>query len=424
MDYIIKYLSTILNIYDTKITKLNSYICNIKINNDIIGKGLMIGDYILTLSHIMDTHNIIFINQIKYINILNIDFYDICILIKNTNLKNKSDDNYTEYIEKFLIEFNNFIKNNCIFLNNINNILYMNMNDKIYNLIHKKIDNINLKSYLYPSIPMYICNFEYIQENEIQEIIYSGISGNTVFFENKFIGLIVSENSKKEIEILPFEIIYDIIKNYVNNSNNFFYLPIIIINNINQKKYMNINKNDYIYSIDNKELIENNILIEKYNIFIPYQSYILLYCNQKTINIYRKKNNIIQKETIIINLNEYNFEKLFLNYKENINSITIFDITFKELSEEFLIKNNNKNICTIDYNKIYNNKKLIYIDKINIDKLNSNKLSLNIENDIYILNKISGHNINKLYDINKYINNKQITLELIQPNDSLIKIKL
>ena len=115
MDYIIKYLTNILNIYDTNpIIPNNIYICDIMITNNIIdGRGIIIGDYILTLSHIIDTTDIIYVNMIKYKNILNIDFYDICVFIKDEIFNNNYNSN-NNYIHKFLIDFNILKRNNNI----------------------------------------------------------------------------------------------------------------------------------------------------------------------------------------------------------------------------------------------------------------------------------------------------------------------
>jgi len=421
MDSILNYLINILHIYDKKenITYQidNTYFCDIIINGNNDGKGIIIDNYILTLSHIVTTNNIIYVNRIKYTELLNIDFYDICIFTKDDKTCNND-------IYKFLVEFKKFIEEKCILLQNNtdfieNNNAYLNMNNKFYELIYEKIENTNLKSYIYPSIPMYLFNFKSTTNNNIEDILSSGISGTCVLYQNKYIGLIVSQNKEKFIEIIPFEIIYDIIKNYIINSNNFYYIPLLIKNNINQNKYKKILKNDYITKINNKLLINDKIFIDKYKIFIPYQTYILLYCNLKNINIEIKKkyNNNIEK--INIDLNKYNFDLLFLNHKDNFDSVTLFNITFKELSEEFLV-NNIKDICTINYDKIYNKKKLIYIEKI--EKLDNKYVD--IEKNVYLLNKISGHKINKLNDITKYMNNKQLTLELIDPYDNIIKLKL
>ena len=420
IDYILNLFSA--HTISNKEKYFENYMCDISINDKIDGKGIIISDYILTLHHIVDNNMYIYINKVKYKLLLTIDFYDISIFIKY-NMYNIYDiNNDNKLIEKFMMDYQDFIKYNCISLiehttfleKNFN--LYHNINNTIYDLEYKKINNINLKSYLYPSIPMYIFNFMNISDTEYKYLCGSGISGNVILHNNKSIGLIVSEHTNK-IEVMPFEIILDILKNYINNSNNFYYLHLLIKNNINQTKNKKILKNDTILKINGNILDNDNIFIKKYNIMIHYQTYILLYATKVIeIEFMKKKYNT---DIIELQLHKYNFNNLFLNYKETDVTINIFNMIFKELSEEFLINNSYKNICTINYDDIYNKKKLIYLDKINVSFRN-----LDTQNNIYILNKISGHNINKLSDINKYKNNKKITLEFINSNDNIIKIKL
>ena len=426
MEYILNLLKLFDNDNQNDI-KYNIYdicdICDIIINGNIDGKGLKIGDYILTLNHIIDKCNHIYVNSIKYYNICNIDVYDICVF-------GIHDDD--KLINDFMLNLEYFIRDRCLKL--IYNSNYQYKSFKIYNktinLKYDKIDNINLKSYIYPPIPMGIFNITDISENELDILCASGISGNVLLSDDKYFGMIVSQNSDKSLEILPFEIIYDIIKSYYNNAKNFLYLPLTIDNNVNQERFGKILKNDYIIRINNKLLNENNIFIDRYDISIPYQTYILMYNNinnisNNTINIeiIRNKKNIRITDTISIQLHKYNFKKIFLNFKKNDYTENIFNCIFKELSEEFLIENNYKDICEIKYNNIYNKKKLIYLDNIDINN-NISIPELDMKNTIYILNKISGHKINNLNDITKYMNNKQITFELLDPNNNIIKIKL
>jgi hypothetical protein len=401
--------------------------CDINIDGNVDGKGIIFDNYVITLKHITN-NKYICVNNIRYDLLLDIEYYDIAIFCCNINsLINLS---INDFIDDFINKLNKFIINKCEKINN--NSKYNHTSFKIYNtkyeLNFNRFDNVNLKSYLYASIPMGLFDIINISENELEFLCCSGISGSLITYNDKYFGLIISQNQDKIIEVMPFEIILDIIKSYVNN-NNFNYLPLTITDNINCFKYNDILKNDKIKRIDNKELIEDKIYIKKYDLHIPYQTYILLFCSEKyvDIDIIRTKKDTIVVQTIKTKLCKYNFNNIFLNYKENNLEIKIFNLVFKELSEEFLIKNIHKNIFDINYDNIFNKKKLIYLEKF--DKFNIfNRFNIfdrfNMEKDIYILHKISGHNINKLSDIKKYLSNKKITFELIHPNNDIIKIKM
>jgi len=383
---IIEYIKNVLNLDD-----YNVY--DIHINDIYYGKGLKISNYILTLSHIIEDNNFIYVHDTRYNLLLNIEFYDICVLSSNQESN----------INIFIDELENFIEKNCLKLHNHSK--YKNTNFKIYNSNHElefiELNNINLKTYLYPAIPMGIFEIKNMSKKQMIELCESGISGSLISKNNKYFGLVVSQNENNSIEIMPFEIIHNIIKTYINNNNNFYYLKL---------------PNNNIVSINDKPLVRNQIFIQEYNFDISLQTYILLFCNEPYVNITKTNNNTEKNK-----LYKYNFNNMFLNYKENNLEISIFDFVFKELSEEFLIKNQQKNISDINYDNIFNKKKLLYLEKINNKKYCD---YIDTTNNIYVLNKISGHNINKLSDINKYLKNKKITFELINPNNDIIKIKI
>lgn len=419
MNFMLEYIMSTLN-FDDQVDHQNNnnYVCDIIINGNIDGKGIIIDKYVLTLSHIIENNAHVYINDIKYNLLLNIDIYDICIL---SNSMEPDIININDFINKF----DEFIKNNCISL--CEHSKFNHYDFRIYNtnyeLKFNNIDNINLKSYLYPSIPMGLFNIMNISLSELQSLCCSGISGSVLESNNKYFGLIVSQNNDSMLEIISFEIISDVIKSYIANQNNFNYLPLTISMDINCFTYRHILKNDIIKYINKQKIIQDNIYIKKYNLKIPYQTYILLFCFDKfiDIDIIRHKKTVIIEEKINIKLCKYNFKNIFLNYKETNLHVDIFNFTFKELSEEFLIKNTEKNICKINYDNIFNKKKIIYLEKINnVEKYN---YYLDMKNDVYILHKISGHNINKLSDIKKYLSNKKITFEFINPNNDIIKIK-
>ena len=71
---------------------------------------------------------------------------------------------------------------------------------------------------------------------------------------------------------------------------------------------------------------------------------------------------------------------------------------------------------------------MIYIKNIcdiNIQK-KFNESNIDINNNIYILSKISGKNVNNINDIIKFndYNYKYITIEIIDPKQNKIKIKI
>jgi hypothetical protein len=335
-------------------------------------------------------------------------------------------------INRFINIFRNYIQKNCLKIKDRDK--YKNTNFKIMNedilVCFDNIKDTYLKSFIYPPIPM--CHFKFnddINELEIDKLCSSGISGSILYNNDGCIGLLVSsKESTHVLEILPFELILDLIEKYNQNNFNFSYIPYIIEKNcvLNCALNPNINilKNDYVTSINNKKLNDNFIFVEKYNINMNYQTYVLLYCSDYvTIKLTRLKKFKNKTNTINIKLNinllEYNFNLITLNFKENNNSVKLNDFEFKEMSEEYILKNINKNVIDIDYNDIYKKKKMIYLDNI------TNKYKdINIERNIYILHKISGHKIFTLNDIKKYMSNVNLTIELLDPSNNIVKIKI
>lgn len=415
MDYIIDFLN-FFGISDNKYNQCDLF--------DGDGKGIIIDDYIFTLSHVMEDNKNIYHKDNMYKILLNIEVYDICILTKN--LLQDTDIQ----ISKFINLLENYMEKN-ISLKNFSN--YNNTDFKIYDkdiiLQLKNIQNIHLKSFIYPPIPLYQLKFKNdYKDEEINFICNSGISGSILYNEYGCIGLITSLKKLEQIiEAIPFEIILDIIKSYIKN-NLFNYLPIVLNNNV-VKNYNNIiTDNDYILKINNNELKNNMIYITKFNFSIDYQTYILLYCNDY-VTIKYVKNKQKKIKTINIDLLNYDFINIKFNFKNNDNNAIIKNFIFKELSEEYLLINIHKNIPDIDYDDIYKTKKMIYLESINsisndkLDKKN-NLDNIDFDNNVYILNKISGHKIYTLNNINKYKTNNQIIIELIDPFNRKIKIKI
>lgn len=391
------------------------------------GNGIIIGDYILTLSHIIEDNKYIYHNNIRYDILINIKFYDICVLCVMPT--NKIIDRKTN-ISDFITLLETYIDNNCIKIMNHTN--HINTDLKLFGknitLILQMLEDTYLTGFIYPPLPLYKLSFNNPRSDnnidiDIDAICESGISGSIVYNKDGCLGLIVSQKlSTNIIEIMPLEIILDVCKKYITYEL-FDYIPLIINNNVIKHTYKNIYKNDFIKTINNNILDNNQILIKKYNYYMNYQTYILLYCNDK-IDIELIHNGKQRYEKIItLNLLPYNFKNISINYEQNDEFIKFNDFEFKELSEKYILNNIDKNIPDIDYDNIYKNKKMLYVSNItNINGIINEKL--NLEKNIYVLHKISGHKIFTLNDIRKYLNNKQITLELIDPNKKSIKIKI
>jgi len=348
---------------------------------------------------------------------------------------NKIIDRMKE-LSKFIILLEKYINSNCIKI--INHINHINTNFKLFGknitlafdsnisvepnrTISQMLEDTYLTGFIYPPLPLYKLSFNNlcIDDIDINAICESGISGSIVYNKDGCIGLVVSQKlSTNTIEIMPLEIILDVCKKYITNEL-FNYIPLVINNNINMHTYKNIYKNDFIKTINNNVLENNQIFVEKYNYNMNYQTYILLYCNDK-IDIELIHNGKHRYEKIItLNLLPYNFKKITINYEPNDEFIKFHDFEFKELSEKYILNNIDKNIPDIDYDNIYKNKKMLYVSNIT-----NTYDRINLEKNIYVLNKISCHKIFNLNDIRKYLNNKQITLELIDPNKKSIKIKI
>ena len=104
MNNILEYILDTLNFDDQ--SDHQNYVCDIIINGNIDGKGIIIDKYVLTLNHIVENNTDIYINDIKYNLLLNIDIYDVCIL--SCSLEPDIND--------FINRFDAFIKNTCISL--------------------------------------------------------------------------------------------------------------------------------------------------------------------------------------------------------------------------------------------------------------------------------------------------------------------
>jgi hypothetical protein len=394
MDTLLKFLG----LYNT-FNQIDLYIEDLSIP---VGKGIKIDRYVLTLYHITKDRNM-YINKnydITYKSIFKIEEYDIDILCDT----NKSVDDLIEKLGEI-----KYLKIADIITDNITKVY---RSDLLLKFIEIKCTE--LTSTLFPPIP--IIMFNIYNRRLLGEYELEGLSGSIVYDNDKIIGILTS-NYNDNIEILPFEFIFDIIIN--NHKFGRRYCSIVFDNNKIIYKIQNFNKNDRVININDVRIDEeNNIYYQKYNLNIPVHTYLLLYDETHVIfHIERLIKNIKKIFTINYKINVFK-NNLLINFRENNKFIDMKGIIIKELSEEYIKKSIDKKIGTIDDN-IYTNKKLLYVDKIS-----NISVDIDYKNNIYILNKISGHKINNINQINKYISQNKCTLELICPDDSIIKINI
>jgi hypothetical protein len=371
-----------------------------------IGKGIEYDKYILTLEHITNNINVYtkHKNITEYKSIFKIEEYDIDILC-DINV----DGNIDIFLDKLKIFNTKYISIHDI--NDNYDMIY-----KVYKsnltLKYNTFECIELKSTIFPQIPIVKCN---INTNDLNEL--GGLSGSIVYNDDKIMGILTSDY-EKNIEIIPFEFIIDII----NLTNKYCrrYCPLQINNNIVLKQNKSLKKNDMIITIDNKDIDEfGRIYYDKYDTYIPIKTYILLKNNKYIdINICRYINKIKKYYNVRYLIDKFNEANITINFRENNKQINIKNFMIKELSEEFISKTYKK-ICEIN-DDIYSNKKILYIYNINNNDYNN----IDLENNIYILRKISGHNINNIHQIKKYTTQTHSVLELKAPDNTIIKLRI
>lgn len=417
--------------FTTKINLKNN-IHKIYINNrpEHNGFGIDFENFILTPYHVIQNNRNIIVDNNEYIVLLEIDEYDIAVLIKQN--QSTSDNN----ISYFLKLFQEFIDTQIIKITDINDQFYNDSNNELYkqyyindliNFKYIETRHIHLKTNLFPAIPLYVYN------KIMLDVDYYGYSGCPLVCLNLYTSLLISERNDNEIIGIPFEIIYKIINTYNNNNNKFYYLPIKLNDeSISQKKYKSINKDDTIMKIDDKKIIKNSIFDDYLKIYLSHDTYILLNgIKFISIQVHRIIKSKLREFTFSFCTNELKYSDLFLNYKDTqINNQILKSIEFSKMSEEYLIDCIHKkiNIPNIDYDNIYNSKKIIYIKTINDPDILKKFIANNIDisNNIYILSKISKSYISNINDITKYkeLNNKNFTIEIIDPKQNKIKIKI
>ncbi len=408
---------------DTLMKMLNIYTTydNVKIYvnglNEHNGYGLLLGDYVLTVYHVIENASNIMINNIEYNVLLFIDEYDIAILYNKSSNGN---------IFSFLDIFRKFINKKCIkikdMIDYVNEpfILERNISFQFLEIIHT-----HPKTNLFPSIPIY--SFK----KNINNFDYGGFSGHLIKYYNTNSCLLISERlSSNQILGIPFEIIYKLIDIYIKNKKQFCYLPLILDQNsfvINN--FRNILKNDMITHINNINLINNTIFDNEFKIDLMYDTYILMNgFDFVDITLYRNIQKTKKEYKINVKTKYLTYKDLSLNYRD-INLSTICNsIELSELSEEYLIDciSQGIKIPEINYDNIYNKKKIIVLKNIHNDIIKNAFLSkgLDINSHVYILNKISGKYIKHIEEVNMYNKYNRITFEFIDDKHKKIKIKI
>jgi hypothetical protein len=162
---------------------------------------------------------------------------------------------------------------------------------------------------------------------------------------------------------------------------------------------------------------------------IPIETYLIINgFKDIKIQFYRNTRNGKRLHNTNIRLKVFSYKNITLNFRDTQKYKEINNIIFSELSEEYILELFHKNIKVSDdiYENLYSNTKTIFMkdinDKLLRRKIEKNNIDLNCE--LYILNKISGRKINKLDDLEKYKEFKNITIELIDSKMNNIKIKI
>ena len=210
---------------------------------------------------------------------------------------------------------------------------------------------------------------------------------------------------------------------------NFYYMPINMKNNIVCNNFRNLVKNDIIYKINNIEL--NNDMIYDNNLEndIPYDTYLMLngFTDIK-IEYYRNNSKNKKKYMINIKLKVFSYKYVSFDFRDKNFNYNINGIIFSELSEEKLIEMYKQNIIIPKnlYDILQSTKKIIFIKDIINSEIKDKfiKNNVNIFNELYIINKISGRQLKNINDLDNFKNKKNITFDMLNSNMNSIKIKI
>jgi hypothetical protein len=393
-----------------KLNKTNQIEIYTDDSNEPNGYGIYIDDIVLTLYHIIKDSDFIKIKETNYIIDTYIEEYDIAILRKPDKNIDYSIflDNLNKLCEFKISNYNEYRDNTFSIMNNR---IKLSLND---------IECKHIVSNIFPSIPVFIFS------SDNNDKIVNGLSGCSIELNKSILGLLVSKNiNTNDITCISIEIIYKILSSYINNNMKFYYMPLVIINNISKNNFRNIMKNDIIYSINDININNNVIFDDDINSEIPIDTYIILngFKNIKIEYSRNKKNNNKKYNTTLL-LKEFNYKDLSLNFKDYKTDYNLNNFIFSELSEEIILEKYRNNIKINDdiYNDLYSYKKIYLKNIINIQKEYID--DINIDNQLYILYKISGKKIKNIKEIKNYTKYKNITIDLIDINMNNIKIKI
>ncbi len=378
------------------------------------GYGININGVILTAFHVIENKEIIKIKSRHFVLDLVIDEYDLALL--------KEPDKDINY-DVFLNDLCKYAAKNNRDIDSLkNNTFYIK--DSEIQMIDSQCDYI--KTNLFPPIPVFI--FSSSQGED-----YSGYSGCGVIRKNILYGLLISQNIITQcITALPINIIYMILSHYINNSMRFYYLPINLKKNIVGNNYRNLMRNDVLYRVNNIKLndgIYDGIYDNRLMASVPLETYLLLN-GFRNINIeyYRIIKN---KEKLCMSnvfLKIFDYENIKLNFKDSGKQTYVNDLIFSELSEENILEmyRNNIRIPNNIYDNIYSKTKTIYLKEIRNCVLFDifKKNNVNLDEELYILHKVSGKKINGLSDLEKYKELRNITVEVLNSGMISIKIKI
>lgn len=425
---------------DININHIDKTVITLNNNMNTNGYGIIFDIYVITLNHIIENINNYDINKEEYDILFRIDIYDIIVLIK----KNKNRN-----IKNFIEQFNKFYDNNSIFtfdeILNIDDNTELKITNTKLHVNYKNISLLELKSKLYPKIPMLVA--------ESDQLIYknmeiNGLSGSIIHIDKKIIGLLTSINQDSEFEILPLHIIKLLIESYVKNEFKFYCLPInyhqLLDNSNTNTLYIDksmtpiLQQHDIIVKIDGKNIEQNKSKYDEIlNVSIPIDTFILLHGKTYIDIEYKKKmktkinpNNLHIDN---IRLEELNFNKTEIICDDVDVDVELFGLKFKQLSEEYLLKciNNQIQIPQIDYSFKFSDKKIIILYDFSpnikhqiLDILHKN--NININENLYRISKISKQDINSLADIEYHnkLDKKKITLQFLNIDNSTNTILL
>ena len=332
----------------------------------------------------------------------------------------------SKFKKKTLLDLINKLQDECI-----NNYTYIPVNYSITKNIN--FVKVVYKKYFSNSLP-------YIPIILIKKSLVFAPNETIIMLKNKILGILINN------EIIPMIIMTLIIKNYIINDYEMYIVPYIINykiaetsvkednSNNDEENYILIpndkyklsnnqyfNKNDYIYEIDDYKFNKMGfIYLKEINSSIHINTYMLLkgsksikikytpaiFINSHLLNSSGNNLQLMQIKTNTLIIDKFNSNKLKLPIQIQPN-YNYKDKTFTILSEDLIRNSNLKSPISLEnFTNSYSNNNFIVM-------INNNK--------IYIVNKISGKNINNINIFNtildKVLSKNKRKFELV--NDTI-----